>query len=90
MIHGNKPREIGLTLYLLCLVMGGPLFLMLGPEWRARRIAKRLQRTRNDLMQDLARIRGVIYAGYYGHWEGQSEKESENENENENESESEK
>lgn len=76
MIHGNKPREIGLTLYLLCLVMGGPLFLMLGPEWRARRIAKRLQRTRNDLMQDLARIRGVIYAGYYGHWEGQSEKDN--------------
>jgi choline dehydrogenase-like flavoprotein len=73
MIHGNKPREIGLTLYLLCLVMGGPFFLLLGPDWRARRISKRLQRTRNDLMQDLARIRGVIYAGYYGHWEGASE-----------------
>jgi choline dehydrogenase-like flavoprotein len=73
MIHGNKPREIGLTLYLLCLFMGGPFFLVMGPEWRARRISKRLRRTRNNLMQDLARIRGVIYAGYYGHWEGTSE-----------------
>lgn len=73
MIHGGKPGEIGLTLYLLCLVMGGPFFLLLGPEWRARRIAKRLQRSKNNLMQDLARIRGVIYAGYYGHWEGTSQ-----------------
>jgi choline dehydrogenase-like flavoprotein len=76
MIHGNKPREIGLTLYLLCLVMGGPFFLLFGPEWRAQRIEKRLRRTRNDLMQDLARIRGVIYAGYYGHWAGTSEKDN--------------
>jgi choline dehydrogenase-like flavoprotein len=73
MIPGGKPREIGLTLYLLCLFMGGPLFLLLGPEWRARRVSRRLERTRNDLMQDLARIRGIIYAGYYGHWEGKSE-----------------
>lgn len=73
MIHGSKPREIGLTLYLLCLVMGGPLFLLLGPEWRARRVARRLERSRNNLMQDLARIRGVVYAGYYGHWQGKSQ-----------------
>lgn len=73
MMKGRKPFEIGLTLYLLCLVLGGPLFLLSGPEWRARRIARRLQRTRNDLMQDLARIRGIVYAGYYGHWEGTGE-----------------
>lgn len=73
MIEGEKPGEIGLTLYALCLVMGGPFFLLFGPAWRARRIEKRLQRTRNDLLQDLARLRGVIYAGYYGHWEGVSE-----------------
>ena len=73
MVKGKKPGEIGLTLYLLCLVMGGPLFLIMSPAWRARRIEKRLQRTRNDLMQDLARMRGIIYAGYYGHWEGVSE-----------------
>ena len=73
LIEGRKPQEIGLTLYVLCLVLGGPLFLLFGPAWRARRIEGRLARSRNDLMQDLARIRGVVYAGYYGHWEGESE-----------------
>jgi len=73
MIHGNKPTEIGLTLYLVCFFMGGPLFLLFGPEWRKRRIDKRLARSKNNLLQDLARIRGVIYAGYYGHWEGKNE-----------------
>lgn len=73
MIEGKKPGEIGLILYVLCLVLGGPFFLIFGPEWRARRIEKRLQRTQNDMMQDLARIRSIIYAGYYGHWEGVSE-----------------
>ncbi|MFC2953743.1 GMC family oxidoreductase N-terminal domain-containing protein [Marinicaulis aureus] len=73
MIEGKKPGEIGLILYVLWLLLGGPLFLLLGPEWRARRIEKRLQRTQNDMMQDLARIRSIIYAGYYGHWEGVSE-----------------
>lgn len=70
MIQGRKAQEIGLTLYLLCLVMGGPLFLVMPPAWRARRVEKRLARTKNDLLQDLARVRGVIYAGYYGHWLG--------------------
>ncbi len=73
LIEGKKPGEIGLILYVLCLVLGGPFFLWFGPSWRARRIEKRLQRTQNDMMQDLARIRSIIYAGYYGHWEGVSE-----------------
>jgi choline dehydrogenase-like flavoprotein len=73
MVEGKKPREIGWTLYLLCLVMGGPFFLLMDPAWCARRVEKRLARSRNDLMQDLARVRGVIYAGYYGHWVGESE-----------------
>src|SRR5690606_2111716 len=73
LMTGDKPREIGWTLYALCLFMGGPLFLIMPAACRAQRIARRLQRTRNDLMQDLARIRGVIYAGYYGHWDGTSE-----------------
>jgi len=73
LMNGNARDEVGLSLYLLCLVMGGPLFLLMGPAWRMRRIEKRLARSRNDLMQDLARTRGVIYAGYYGHWEGVDE-----------------
>lgn len=76
MIEGGKPREIGLTLYLLCFFMGGPFFLLLGPAWRARRVARRLERTRNDLMQDLGRLRSIIYAGYYGHWIGAAEEDN--------------
>jgi len=73
LVEGGKPREIGLTLYLVCLVLGGPFFLVFGAGWGARRVARRLERSQNDLMQDLARIRGVIYAGYYGHWQGASQ-----------------
>lgn len=69
--HGNMPREIGASLLLLCFMMGGPVFLIAGPGWRARRLQKRLERTSNNLLQDLGKIRGVIYAGYYGHWEGE-------------------
>jgi len=73
LVKGNKATEIGLSLYLLCLVMGGPFFLILSPAWRARQVARRLERTRNDLMQDLARVRSVVYAGYYGHWQGETQ-----------------
>ena len=67
---GNKPREIGLIVLVLGLVMGGPFFIWGSPAFRIRRITKRLQNTRVDLLQDLARIRGILYAGYYGHWQG--------------------
>ena len=52
LMNGNARDEVGLSLYLLCLVMGGPLFLLMGPAWRMRRIEKRLARSRNDLMQE--------------------------------------
>ncbi len=67
--RGGKAKEIGLTLYVLCLVLRGPLFLMVGPKLRADWINARLVKTHNNLLQDLARLRSVIYAGYYGHWE---------------------
>ncbi|MFZ4690361.1 MAG: GMC family oxidoreductase N-terminal domain-containing protein [Polymorphobacter sp.] len=70
LIHGPKAREVALSLLVLCLLMGGPLFLAMSPAWRARRIEKRLVRSNNDFLQDLARVRGIIYAGYYGHWQG--------------------
>lgn len=73
LMHGGKPREVGLSLYALALVLGGPFFLLMGPAWGAKRIEKRLQRTRVDLLQDLARLRGIVYAGYYGHWQGVTE-----------------
>lgn len=72
-IEGNKPREIGLTVLLLGLVLGGPFFVWGSPEFRIRRIQKRLERSKVDLLQDLARVRGLIYAGYYGHWLGSTQ-----------------
>jgi choline dehydrogenase-like flavoprotein len=66
--RGNKAKEIGLTLYILCLVLRGPLFLLASPAKRAKWIRSRLINTSNNLLQDLARLRSVIYAGYYGHW----------------------
>lgn len=67
-IEGNKPREIGWVILLVALVLGGPFFIFGSVEFRIRRIRKRLKRTQIDLLQDLSRIRGLIYAGYYGHW----------------------
>jgi choline dehydrogenase-like flavoprotein len=67
-MRGKKPREIGITLYILCLLLRGPWFFVASPARRAAWINKRLVKTKNNLMQDLARLRGVIYAGYYGHW----------------------
>lgn len=66
--RGGKAKEIGLTLYVLCLVLRGPLFLLASPQQRARWINARLVKTHNNLLQDLARLRSVVYAGYYGHW----------------------
>ncbi len=73
LIHGPKHREVAFSLIVLCFFMGGPLFLIMPPAWRARRVAARLQKTRNNLLQDLARLRGIVYAGYYGHWQGSSQ-----------------
>jgi choline dehydrogenase-like flavoprotein len=70
-VRGNKPKEIGLTLYILCLVLRGPLFLLASPAKRAKWITARLIKTSNNLLQDLARLRSVIYAGYYGHRVGE-------------------
>jgi choline dehydrogenase-like flavoprotein len=68
--HGNMPRQIALSLWVIWFVLGGPFFHLGGPAWRARRVANRLEKSTNNLIQDLGRLRGVIYAGYYGHWQG--------------------
>ncbi|AMO73345.1 hypothetical protein AZE99_09170 [Sphingorhabdus sp. M41] len=67
-IEGNKPSEIGMALYGLLLLLGGPVFLAATPAFRKRLIRRRLQNSRIDLFQDIARTKGVILAGYYGHW----------------------
>ena len=68
-IDGDKADEIGMALYGLLLVLGGPFFLAAPPSVRKRLINRRLRNSRIDLFQDIARTKGVILAGYYGHWQ---------------------
>jgi choline dehydrogenase-like flavoprotein len=75
-IDGDKPDEIGMALYGLLLVLGGPFFLAASPETRKKRISRRLQKSGIDLLQDMARTKGVILAGYYGHWQHGDEAEN--------------
>ena len=73
LMTGDKPDQIGLLIDGLAIVLGGPFFLLDTVEGRAETIRERLEDTRFDLFQDLARIRSIIYAGYYGHWTGLTE-----------------
>lgn len=68
-IGGDKPKEMGLSLYGLFLMLGGPYFFLASPKTRQTLIKRRLQNARIDLFQDIARTRSVLLAGYYGHWE---------------------
>ena len=70
LIEGDKPGQIRLLITAVFIVLGGPLFLIDSVEGRADTIRRRLQETDIDFLQDLARIRTIIYAGYYGHWDG--------------------
>src|SRR3546814_16794194 len=40
------------------------------------RIRDRMQNTSFDLFQDMGRLRGIIYACYYGHWQPGGEDEN--------------
>lgn len=73
LMTGTARDDVGLSLVALAVVLGGPLFLLKSPAARMRAIEKMLARTQIDLLQDLGRVRGVIYAGYYGHWQGVGE-----------------
>ncbi|VAV87333.1 Choline dehydrogenase [hydrothermal vent metagenome] len=68
-IEGGKPQEIGLALYGLFAVLGGPFFFIAPPKLRQTLLRRRFQNSRIDLLQDIARTKGIIFAGYYGHWE---------------------
>jgi choline dehydrogenase-like flavoprotein len=70
LIEGDKPGQISLLITAVFIVLGGPIFLLQSREARADVIRRRLQETQIDFLQDLARIRTIIYAGYYGHWDG--------------------
>ena len=77
LIDGDKPGQISLLITAVFIVLGGPLFLIKSVEARADVIRRRLQETQIDFLQDLARIRTIIYAGYYGHWDGLTQEDNE-------------
>jgi choline dehydrogenase-like flavoprotein len=72
-VSQSKVNELSLSFHALSAVLGGLVFRLLPASMRARRIERRIQNSKLDLFQDMARLRGVIYAGYYGHWQGASE-----------------
>jgi choline dehydrogenase-like flavoprotein len=76
-IPGSKPDQISLLIDAVSILLGGPLFLISSVDQRADAMRLRLQESNVDFIQDFARIRTVIYAGYYGHWEGVSQADNE-------------
>lgn len=69
----DKPDEISLALDGLWLRGGGPLFFARSDEAIREFLDDSIRNSQIDIIQDLARLRGVVYAGYYGHWQGSSE-----------------
>jgi hypothetical protein len=67
-VGGTKRDEIALSLTATELVLGGPFFTEDDVAGRAAKVRDRLQNSQFDLFQDMARLRGIIYACYYGHW----------------------
>lgn len=68
-IRGKTPFNTGISVFAAWVVLGGPVWHFAPRSFRVRRVERRLRRTRVDLFQDMARIRGIVYAGYYGHWQ---------------------
>ena len=67
-IEGRTPFETGLSVLAAWVVLGGPVWHFAPRSFRIWRIKRRFKNSRVDLFQDMARLRGIVYAGYYGHW----------------------
>ena len=67
-VGGTKLDEIRLSLTATEIVLG-PMFAEADVETRVERIDDRLRDSSIDLFQDMGRLRGIIYACYYGHWQ---------------------
>lgn len=67
-IEGDTPRNTALSVIATWVVLGGPFWHFAPRGFRIWRIERRLKNSRVDIFQDMARIRGIVYAGYYGHW----------------------
>ncbi len=68
-IRGKTPFNTGISVFAAWVVLGGPVWHLAPRGFRVWRVKRRLKNSRVDLFQDMARIRGIVYAGYYGHWE---------------------
>lgn len=68
-VGGTKLDEIRLSLTATEVVLGGPFFTEDDVAGRAAKLKNRLQDSQIDLFQDMARLRGIVYACYYGHWQ---------------------
>ncbi|MDZ3832925.1 MAG: GMC family oxidoreductase N-terminal domain-containing protein [Sphingopyxis sp.] len=75
-VGGTKLDEIRLSLTATELVLGGPFFTEDSVADRAEKLRSRFQHSQIDLFQDMARLRGIIYACYYGHWQPGGEDEN--------------
>ena len=62
-IRGQTPFNTGISVFAAWLVLGGPIWHLAPRSFRVWRVKRRLQKTRVDLFQDMARIRGIVYAG---------------------------
>ena len=67
LVGGTKASEISWSLRIAELAMG-PLFNELSVEHRKDRIKSRMQNAQFDAFQDMAKLRSIVYFGYYGHW----------------------
>ena len=67
-VGGTKLDEIRFSLTATEVVLG-PMFAEVAVETRVERIEDRLRDSQIDIFQDMGRLRGIIYACYYGHWQ---------------------
>ena len=66
-VGGTKAKEIGASLRLAELAMA-PFFTELSVADRKDRIKNRMRDSQFDAFQDMAKLRSILYFGYYGHW----------------------
>jgi choline dehydrogenase-like flavoprotein len=72
-VSQSKVDELRLSFTALSVVLGGLFFRLMPVAMRVKRIEQRIQNSKFDLFQDMARLRGIVYGSYYGHWVGASE-----------------
>ena len=67
LVAGDTPGEVATSLLAMPIVLG-PFFFAADAATLKKRVEKRMRRTDWDVLQDTARLRGMVYAGYYGHF----------------------